>query len=406
MDLRGHRLDPEDYDQLLHFIEQRKLSYQPFRFDEEHEVGEGMAFLGGTSTDSRKGVVNWPHPPDDIADLLVPPSDLERFRYANDALRAVYDHFVASLCRALGENIADLDFAEYGCNTGYFPYSLSQRGARRTYGLDFTYNKAVFDFFNRKLGTNATFLFSEWDSFLHQPHYNNVPEVDVCLSVAVLCHLADPLHHLTYLCSRARRAVFVWTPSHQSDDLFMSFGRPGLFPNSLSWPVSFDNLVKPSRGLLELCLKASGFEDIRHLDPIPTQLDKIDFWNLHTGIVAFRTRDAATAYAGGAVRRHVPADAAQAAEGTTDDAANGGQTEILGPLGQTLRLPRLLNSVREYNIVAFKGLVYGVPQRLGPIKLEEVDIVALPGIICGTSEDSVQKEIEDRSANDEISSAT
>ena len=306
MKLRG--IDAKDYAYLLRFIQQRKLMYQPFRFDEEHEVGEGMVLLTGTSTDSCKGVVNWPRPPADIADLIVPRSSLEKFRDANDALRAIYDHFIASLCQHLGEDISRLDFAEYGCNTGYFLYSLALRGARRTVGLDFTYNKAIIEFFNRKLGTNATFLFSEWDSFRHQPRYSEVPEVDVCLSIAVLCHLADPLHHLTYLCSRARKAVFLSTPSHQSDELYMSFGQPSLFANSMAWPVNFDNLVKPTRGMLELCLKECGFDDIRHVDPIDTTFDEIAFWDHHTNIVAFRTRDAATAYTGGKIRRNFPND--------------------------------------------------------------------------------------------------
>ncbi|MGP0059741.1 MAG: hypothetical protein ACLPID_10690 [Beijerinckiaceae bacterium] len=297
----------DDYTRLLRFIQQRKLSYQPFRFDDEHEVGEALAFLSGTSVNPCKGVVHWPNPPADIRDLIVAPSSMQDFRRANDALRIIYDHFVASICHHLGDDIAGLDFAEYGCNTGYFLYSLGLRGARRTFGLDFTYNEEVFALFNRKLGTNAQFLFSEWDSFRHQPHYNEVPEVDVCLSVVVLCHLADPLHHLTYLCSRARKAIFVWTTVHQSDDLYMSFGRPALFPNSLAWPLSFDNGVAPSRGLLELCLKENGFEDIRYLEPVaPPPLE--NFWQSHSGIVAFRTRDAATAYTGGRIRRDLPAD--------------------------------------------------------------------------------------------------
>ncbi len=313
MDLRRLTIHSDEFSQLLLFIQQRKLSYQPFRFDDEHEVGEGMAFLIGKSTESRKGVVSWPNPPADIFDLVVAPGDIEDFRNANDALRAVYDHFVSSLCGHLGEDIHTLDFAEYGCNTGYFLYSLSMRGARRALGLDFTYNARVFDLFNRILGTRATYLFSEWDSFHHRPRYNEVPEVDVTLSIAVLCHLADPLHHLTYLCSRARKAIFVWTPSHQSDELFLSFGQPSLFANSTAWPVSFDNLVKPSRALLELCLRACGFEDIRYIEPIQTPLDGIGLWNHHTGIVAFRTRDAATVYTGGSIVRDLPADA-QASE--------------------------------------------------------------------------------------------
>jgi hypothetical protein len=117
-------------------------------------------------------------------------------------------------------------------------------------------------------------------------------------------------------------------------------------------------------------------------------------------------RNAAAAYAEGVVRRDLPADAAQASEGAADGAAAETQAGLSHAAGHTLRLPILLGSVRGHNIVAFNGLFYGVPQRLGPIKLEEVDIAALPEIICGTSEDSVKKAIEDLPACDGTSSAT
>ncbi len=305
MDLRRVDFSQKDFEEILGFILTRKLAYQPFRFSDEHEVGEGMAFLTSTSTKGIKGVVDWRQPPSNIADLIVPSAGRVEFREANDDLRRIYDHFVGHIHSGLGD-ISQLEFAEFGCNTGYFLYSLAQRGARRAVGLDFTNNKEVFDFFNAKLGVSTEFLFSEWDSFMHRPHYADVPDVDVCLSIAVLCHLADPLHHLTYLCSKARKAVFIWAPTHDSDDLYMSYGKPSLFPNSLAWPVSFDNMVKPSRGLLELCLKESGFEDLRHLEPVPSRFDEIDFWHHHTGILALRTRDAATAYTGGNIRRPCP----------------------------------------------------------------------------------------------------
>jgi hypothetical protein len=405
MDLRGLQFSADDFEQLLQFIQQRKLSYQPFLFDEEHEVGEGLAILNATSAGPRQGVVNWPHPPSDIADRVVGPSDHESFRSANNALRAIYDYFVASLCRELGEDISGLDFAEFGCNTGYFPYSLSLRGARRTFGLDFTYNKAIFDFFNRKLGTNATFLFSEWDSFRHQPHYHPVPEVDVCLSIAVLCHLADPLHHLTYLCSRARKAVFVWTPSHASDDLYMDFGAPSHFGNSMAWPVSFDYDVKPSRGLLELCLRESGFEDIRHLDGIPTAFDEIGLWKHHSGIIAFRTRSAATVYTGGALRRDLPPDVPpregqsatpqpeyqasprQAVERPVPVATGPGTAGASAQTTSSLR-PLLVRESDGYNIVRAGDQWYAIPLGV-QADLDRQEPASIPGLLTADSEEAI-----------------
>ena len=102
-------------------------------------------------------------------------------------------------------------------------------------------------------------------------------------------------------------------------------------------------------------------------------------------------RNAAAASTEGAVRRVLP----QASEGAANGVAAETPAGISHAAGHTLRLPILLSSVRGHNIVAFNGMFYGVPQRLGPIKLEEVDIAALPEIICGASEDSVKKVIED-----------
>jgi SAM-dependent methyltransferase len=307
MNLSNLPWSARDLDALLGFIRARKLSYQPFRFTDDHEVGEGMAFLSGVSAEKTKGIVHWPRPPAEIADLIVQPAQLEYFRTANDWLRDVYDHFINHIDQQIG--VSGKEFAEFGCNTGYFLYRLSQRGARRSVGLDFTNNKSLFRFFNQKLGTNAEFRFSEWDSLRHRPRYADVPEVDCCMSVVVLCHLADPLHHLTYLCSKARKAVFVWTTINDSDELALTFGNPGHFPNSLSWPVSFDNRMHPSRSLVELCLRECGFEDLRPLPPVPNASPEIQAWQKkHIGVLAMRTADAKTIYTGGRVRRRRPPD--------------------------------------------------------------------------------------------------
>jgi hypothetical protein len=162
------------------------------------------------------------------------------------------------------------------------------------------------------------------------------------------------LAYLTYLCSRARKAVFVWTPSHDRDDLSMSFGAPSAFKNSLAWPVSFDNLVKPSRGLIELCLRECGFEDLHHVQPIRTRFDEISFWDHHTGILAKRTRVAATAYTGGALRRPLP----------------WGIPDTIALDGETLP-PQLVATVKQQNIVRFKGVFYTVPHRLGELDVAE-----------------------------------
>ncbi len=169
--------------------------------------------------------------------------------------------------------------------------------------------------------------------------------------------------------SRARKAVFVWTPSHDRDDLSLSFGSPSAFKNSFAWPVGFDNLVKPSRGLIELCLRECGFEDFQYVEPIRTRFDEISFWDHHTGILAKRTRSAATAYTGGSLRRPLP----------------WGIPDTIELDGEVLP-PQLIATIKQQNIVHFKGVFYTVPHSLGELDVAEAvkagveEVVAWPNL--------------------------
>lgn len=53
-------------------------------------------------------------------------------------------------------------------------------------------------------------------------------------------------------------------------------------------------------------------------------------------------------------------------------------------------LPRLLLSERRYNIVAYRGRVYAVPQALGRLDWQETDVGSLPGVIVGSSVGAVR----------------
>ena len=50
------------------------------------------------------------------------------------------------LIEKLGGAISSLDFAEIGCNTGYFLHSLALKGAKHCIGYDFTNNENVIVF--------------------------------------------------------------------------------------------------------------------------------------------------------------------------------------------------------------------------------------------------------------------
>lgn len=333
MDLRERDLSAEDLAQLQRFIIDRKLAYQPFIFRRDLEVGEGWRFHDG---EEAGGTVYWPGGDPEVSDLFVKEEDLASFRRHNAELRRIYDYFLDTLTSQLGD-ISGLSFAEVGCNTGYFLHGLALRGAARTIGYDFTNNSKLFEWFNRVLGTRSEFHWAEWDSLGHKLQYAEVPEVDVALSVAVTCHLSDPLHHIAYLCDRSRKAVFLWCPVSAHEDLSISYGRPAKYLNSLSFPVCFDNEVCPSVPLLRLALEESGFGDIREVEP-PAGLSPrwLEWYGSQKGYVAFRTGDKKTALSGAKARRPLPGDYPEALNG------DGGRAEpftrsIRGKLGRARR---------------------------------------------------------------------
>jgi hypothetical protein len=57
--------------------------------------------------------------------------------------------------------------------------------------------------------------------------------------------------------------------------------------------------------------------------------------------------------------------------------------------------PRLVNSLASYNIVEYEGWFYGLPQALGDIHLEEVDVLEMPGVIRDLSQEVVEGEIRE-----------
>jgi hypothetical protein len=57
--------------------------------------------------------------------------------------------------------------------------------------------------------------------------------------------------------------------------------------------------------------------------------------------------------------------------------------------------PRLIESLRGYDIVFYKGVYYGLPQSLGPVQLDSHEARRLPGVIDGTTPESVRDAIHD-----------
>jgi hypothetical protein len=296
MDLRSKKLTPQQIKAAEGFILERLLWYQPFIFSNDLEVGEGMNFH-----DVYQG---------EIASVSSAVTDHAYFSKCNHELRQIYEHIVDSLVKQLGD-ISRLSFAEFGCNSGYFMYALSLRGAKRTIGFDFAANTELFAFLNSILGTNSEFRWAEWDSLHHKVRHAEFEEVDVTMSLAVTPHIADPVQHLCYLCDHATKAVFFWIPISTKDDLSITFSDPNHHQDpDLDFPVNINSGVQISRPLLRKILSESGFEDIREVEPLSISPQWDRFVGQHAAYVAFRTREFKTAISGGRYARPAPSQPA------------------------------------------------------------------------------------------------
>jgi hypothetical protein len=406
MDLRHRKLTPAQIEELHLFIRQRKLAYQPFIFTDTLQVGEGQRFRDGEFAEKCGDVLWEGHPPDlDSADNLIT-KDAAAFQEANHELRKIYDGMVDFIVKHAGADISQLSFAEFGCNTGYFLHSLALRGAGKTIGYDFTPSDAIFRWFNDVLGIpheRNEFRFAEWDSLDHCVRHCTFDEVDVCMSIAVTTHLADPVHHLAYLCSKARKAVFFWVQVDNRDDLSITFGTPGKYPNPLSFPINFDNNIRLSPALLRLTLEQCGFENLIEIEP-PDVSPRFQRWfKSQKGIMALRTSRPATLYAGGRHHRTVYGDVPPAAyeprRRTTYVEAFGASSEEAPPdLSETPVL--VVQGYRGFNIVRFQRRFIAVHQAVGAMDLASVDdawvsaMVESRNVCAAESLDAVKRQID------------
>jgi SAM-dependent methyltransferase len=265
MDLRATPIPDEDLAAMRRMILSRKVAYQPFVFRDDLEVGEGWAFATDTSDiwPPHKEVVYWPDHPAGLDDLAVSERNRHAFAAANATLRSWYEDNLRLIIELVGD-VADHDFLELGCNTGYLLHRLSAAGARRAIGVDSGDFGDVFDWFNRVTGSSSEFVHAAWDSTHHRMMTGDLTEVDVTISVSMTCHVADPLHMLAYLCQKARHAVFFMVPLSGKDDVSLTFGHaPEYFGGCTLWPSNFDSRVLPSARLVELGLQQCGFGDVR-----------------------------------------------------------------------------------------------------------------------------------------------
>lgn len=310
MDFRDRDLSPRTLRLAQQLILERKLAYQPFVFTDQLEVGEGLKFRDGESAEGA-GSLRWDGAPGELDDIQT--RRLDDFRQANAQLRVVYEHFVSSLLEAMG-GAAGRSFAEFGCSTGYFVHALALQGAADAYGFDFTNHTRSFELFREILGLDPArhhFRYAEWDSLRHDVRYSPFPKVDATISIAVTCHVSDPLHHLAFLASRAKQAMLLFIPVNEDDGLTLRMAPPQKYPDHIeAFPLDFDNDVQMSRGLVHHTLGKLGFGELRTVEA-PEGLDeRMRAWfSRHETLVALRTGHPPTAFNGAMTRREPANDA-------------------------------------------------------------------------------------------------
>jgi hypothetical protein len=372
MDLRHIDWNSRELSIIHKSIAQRRFIYQPYILAEDLEIGEGMDFYDGYRP-GRMGCIYWPDAPGSIGDLLV--TDKDFFRKCNAEWRIHYDRFIDNIVEKCGGNIANMSFAEIGCNGGYFLFGLMLRGAAKCFGFDYTPFHDIFAVLNKRLGTSVHFQFSEWDSIYHRLTPADMPEVDIAICAAFLCHNPDPIYHLAYICDRAKKGVFIWTPviecsedeppfAHWKTDLVMSFGTPRRHTDKLGWPSSFDWNMRLSVPLIKTCLREAGFEEIHELEcPVPDPR----WMEIYKGFRAFyakRTREVKSLLSAPQDRRSRPATLQKVIDDSLEIEGGSGKLNI--PAIQDIKLPfleadaiyliQLINNVKsEHKLVLEVG---------------------------------------------------
>ena len=259
MDLRKFNPTPAQIDRARELILRGLLGYQPWLFADDFECGVGLEF----ERDEPIGIIYLPAVEPPKALRFVAASDLPSFRAANGRLRKLYDGLADRLCAALG-GIAGSTTLDVGCNTGYMPIAFWRRGASRAVGCDREPGfSASFALLNDIIGSKASFVSARYD-----PQSRAIPNVepaDVVTSLAVVCHLSDPLQHLAALGDLARKALFVWTIVNEDDNMTIHYGEPRWHYKEDRFPDCFDNRILLSRSLMRRSFELLGFNKIVEL---------------------------------------------------------------------------------------------------------------------------------------------
>jgi SAM-dependent methyltransferase len=267
------------------------LNYQPFTFSDDLAVGCGMSIVQG-HRQNPPSIWCPTAGPDDanseyIASAVAKPGELEEFSRDNAQLVQCYDGMVEQIVARLG-GLGGMSTLDVGCNAGYFPISFAKAGAARSVGLDRVDYSDSFGVLNDICGTKAEFRLWSYNGEIEAEE-----KFDLVTSVAVMVHLSDPLHHLAWLGSAARKALFVFTPCHTEDEYTIRYHTVNRYYQD-RFPYCFD-VTTISRKLLRLGLEMMGFTDIVEVTTTPMPPAWSD---VHLGLLGIRRESHEIAHRG------------------------------------------------------------------------------------------------------------
>lgn len=259
MDLRPYNLSEK---QILEA--QECLNYQPFIISDHIHTGVAYSWLYHAEGGRRTYGLN-----EFVFDSTKDAPDIYSKAYdANQRLALMYDSFLDYIAQRFpGGSLADM-----ACNNGYFVVGAALRGMQNCTGFDREdYSKPI-SFLNSITGANATFNRSSYDSWTHlvkgfEPH-------DVVIASQIMQHISDPLYFLSFVASRAKKALFLFTGMGETNEFQVYYQQPNRFYEETKFPVCFDNDVGLSKGLLFKSLDMLGFDEIIEIPWMESWLPK------------------------------------------------------------------------------------------------------------------------------------
>jgi hypothetical protein len=265
------------------------LNYQPFIFGDDLAMGSGLSIVAGPGPEVPSIYCPGAGPNDaDPGFLSRAVAGVDRrgeFFAANENMRRFYDGMVDETVSALG-SLGGMSVLDVGCNSGYFPLSFALRGAREAKGFDRVDYSPTIAFLNGVCGTNVKFGLWSYDGSLKA-----AKQFDLVISTAVLVHLSDPLQHLAWLGSSARRALLVFTPCHDDNEYSVKFHSVNKYYSD-EFPYCFD-VTTVSRKLLKLALERMGFSRVVEITAAHKWMPP-GWAEQHFGVLGIRDHDVDT----------------------------------------------------------------------------------------------------------------